>query len=205
MEGAIRLSEFQKARYEEIISQVQGQLVINLGSTFGFQHEYLKERLTNAEIIGIDLEGNPDIKQNLNEPLLVDNQTADTVIAGEILEHLENPLGMIKEVNRVLCDGGIFIITIPNPMSVASLMCNHSEPYEHLYAFHPPYMVNLLQKAGFVPVYVKYIESFHVPKGRMLPGYIITRLFRRFSSNILIVSVKKRGLDGQKGDNGKIL
>jgi len=44
---------------------------------------------------------------------LADNQF-DVIICSEILEHLENPEGMLHSVKGILKEDGIFIVTIPN-------------------------------------------------------------------------------------------
>lgn len=46
----------------------------------------------------------------------------DVVVAVEIIEHLENPMHVFREVSRVIKPGGTFLITTPNvhnPVSVA--------------------------------------------------------------------------------------
>lgn len=56
---------------------------------------------------------------NLNDiapfPELPDN-SFDVVLFGEVFEHLLNhPLGILRELNRVLRPGGLLILTTPNP------------------------------------------------------------------------------------------
>ncbi len=43
------------------------------------------------------------------------DQIFDTVIAGDIIEHLENPSKFLRECNRVLKKEGLLILSTPNP------------------------------------------------------------------------------------------
>ena len=68
--------------------------------------------------IGLDHEGMVHDCQKVdifadayNIPL--DDETVDTVLCSEVLEHLEEPKHALKEMYRVLSNGGISILTMP--------------------------------------------------------------------------------------------
>jgi len=61
------------------------------------------------------------IEQDLNEPVPEHGNAFDVVVAAEIVEHLENPRFMIREVFRILRPGGVALITTPNNESWRSL------------------------------------------------------------------------------------
>lgn len=44
----------------------------------------------------------------------------DVVFALQVIEHLENPFLIMREVKRVLAPGGLFILSIPNPYTLSS-------------------------------------------------------------------------------------
>jgi len=48
----------------------------------------------------------------------------DTIIVGEVLEHLENPSALLREAKKVLKDDGILLISIPNPYNVLTIVAN---------------------------------------------------------------------------------
>ncbi len=53
-------------------------------------------------------------------PIPLDNNSKDVVTAFQFIEHIEDRIGFIKDVYRVLKPGGVFICTTPNiKMSIA--------------------------------------------------------------------------------------
>lgn len=61
--------------------------------------------------IGVDWSGSyhettADIVANLNEPLPIENEVADTVLSLSVMEHLSEPQLMLTEANRILKPGG---------------------------------------------------------------------------------------------------
>lgn len=51
-------------------------------------------------------------------------QSFDTIIAGEIVEHLENPSAFLREARKVLKDNGILLISAPNPYNLLTMFAN---------------------------------------------------------------------------------
>jgi len=62
----------------------------------------------------------PDIITDINDPLPIPNNTADVVVAGEIIEHLINPFRFLLEVRRILKPGGTLVLSTPNIVDVKS-------------------------------------------------------------------------------------
>jgi ubiquinone/menaquinone biosynthesis C-methylase UbiE len=54
--------------------------------------------------------------KNKGENLLFSDNSFDLVIATSVLEHVENPYKVLKEMIRVLSPGGIIFIILPNPI-----------------------------------------------------------------------------------------
>ena len=57
---------------------------------------------------------------DLNEKLSLPDKSFDVVVSVEGIEHLENPHLFLREVNRVLKNGGTLILTTPNIVSLRS-------------------------------------------------------------------------------------
>ena len=61
----------------------------------------------------IDLEGG-DISWDLNNGIPLNNNSVGVLNASHILEHLRNPVHIMAEIHRVLCDGGWAMIEVPS-------------------------------------------------------------------------------------------
>lgn len=67
----------------------------------------------------------PDIEIKLDQPIDIMDNSVNCVVLTEVLEHLYNPLGVLKDLNRVLKPGGFLIGTVPFVMS------EHEQPYDY--------------------------------------------------------------------------
>ena len=66
--------------------------------------------------IGVDTNTsiNPDVMHDLNKfPYPFEDGYSDTVVLDNTLEHLNEPMKVLEEVNRILKDGGECIISVP--------------------------------------------------------------------------------------------
>jgi ubiquinone/menaquinone biosynthesis C-methylase UbiE len=97
-----------------------GNRILDLGAGAGIVRQ-MDFRGTGVEVYGID----PDHRV-LNNPMLdvarvaraeqipFDDRTFDVVFADNVLEHLETPEVVFREVTRVLKPGGVFLFKTPN-------------------------------------------------------------------------------------------
>jgi 2-polyprenyl-3-methyl-5-hydroxy-6-metoxy-1,4-benzoquinol methylase len=76
-----------------------------------FSEEAIKKAIAN----GIDAK-----ICNLDEKIDALDQEYDVVWAGDIIEHVFDPIGLLKEINRVLKSRGILIICIPSDVGLVS-------------------------------------------------------------------------------------
>ena len=83
----------------------------------------------NRECIGVDLEEcieqhqeNITYLQNDISKINLKNDSVDIVISRAVLEHVEHPLNVFKEINRILKVGGKFISLIPNIGDYVSIL-----------------------------------------------------------------------------------
>ena len=57
-----------------------------------------------------------NLDQGINEP----DASVDAVLALEVIEHLENPRGFLREISRVLRAGGGLVLSTPNIVTLGS-------------------------------------------------------------------------------------
>lgn len=77
----------------------------------------------------------------------------DAVVIRHVLEHLPDPARALQEIHRILADGGVVALAVPNIASLAFRL-NGSlwwwiDPPTHLYYFRPRTLRLLLERNGF--------------------------------------------------------
>jgi len=108
-------------------SRIQGSIILDIGfvGKGGKLHKSLREVHPAPVWMGIDT--NLDAVMSLkisntigatafNLPLA--SSSVDTVILAEVVEHLYDIGGIVREVQRVLQAGGLLFLTTPNPYSL---------------------------------------------------------------------------------------
>ena len=67
----------------------------------------------------VDILKGADLKANLNEGLKIKGRY-DTVVAGEVFEHIYKLRKLLKDINKVLTPNGKLIVSIPNVCNLKS-------------------------------------------------------------------------------------
>lgn len=111
----------------------------------------------------------PEIIMDLNtEKIPLKNNSVDIVIAGEIIEHIFNPVRFLSEINRILKYKGTLILSTPNICSLKNrlrmlfnlipehsashLHCDNKDIHhlqDHVGDFNTKTLSNFLKKTGF--------------------------------------------------------
>jgi cyclopropane fatty-acyl-phospholipid synthase-like methyltransferase len=79
----------------------------------------------------------------------------DTIVAAELIEHLERPYDFLRGLGNFLSDDGRIVLSTPNPVSwpVALFEVMRSSKYfysrDHVYYFTPRWMNRMLERCGF--------------------------------------------------------
>lgn len=73
----------------------------------------------------------------------------DSVLAGELVEHLERPNFFLQEGRRVLKKGGLLVLTTPNRKSLVNRIFSSYEKPAHLSLFSKEEIFSLLREEGF--------------------------------------------------------
>ncbi|MBD3233132.1 MAG: methyltransferase domain-containing protein [candidate division Zixibacteria bacterium] len=81
------------------------------------------------------------------------NESFDAVILSSILEHCEEPSDMLREMNRLLKQGGALIAVTPYNEKIIyhqCIHCNKKTPaYAHLHSFREANLGSLIRENGF--------------------------------------------------------
>jgi SAM-dependent methyltransferase len=65
--------------------------------------------------VDVDARRDPEVIHNLDQfPYPFPSSQFSLVEAEHVLEHLENPFGVMKELHRIMKDGGLLIIKVPH-------------------------------------------------------------------------------------------
>jgi len=128
----------------------------------------------------------------------------DLVIAGEIIEHLiYDPMHMLLEARRVLCDGGYLLVTTPNVgsiTSVAKTLDGHDNP--QIFFLYKRPGPGIEEEIGHMREYTAY----ELGEAVKAAGFEVTTLFTTFIDEYsthrpLIRFLEQNGYDtGNRGE-----
>ena len=170
------------SRVRAILQRVRGPSVLDVGCT-GYAgehiearhwvHRHLREKFTdvagidlNADLVRVMTErGYKDVSVADAEDLQLD-RTFDTIVAGQIMEHLSNPGRFLECCRRHLVPGGRLVVTVPYPFALVYLVYalfkyprTSSEPTHTLW-FCPGTMRTLAAHAGFEVRHTELVEDY---------------------------------------------
>jgi len=89
----------------------------------------------------------------------------DTVLLGEVLEHLDRPFEALKEIYRVLTYGGRVIVTVPHAYSLSRVLGvvvknrEQEQNIEHLWLFSRQMLGRLLNRCGFAVTDIRPLKG----------------------------------------------
>ncbi len=145
-------------------------------------------RRNAARYVGIDIEQSEDVVRADAQNFRLGEQF-DLIVAGEIIEHLPNPAGLLESCLKHLAPGGQLIITTPNAFSLihvaqAVLRGRVQNDPAHIMLFDMTTLSHFLQSVGKNRLHgrILYYEE-STPK---LLLYKINKLASAFMSSLAI-------------------
>ncbi len=105
-----------------------------------------------------------DVRLGTLKQLSFEGEAFDVVTMWDVIEHVPDPLGELREVWRILRDGGVLSIITPDAGSlIARLLGARWEEFrrvrEHVYFFSRRTMRETLRKAGFGVLKTEYADK----------------------------------------------
>ena len=91
----------------------------------------------------------------------------DVAVAFSILEHVEDPVGLLRDIHRLLAPGGRLLVSTPNRNDLLLELLPEDYPrffyrVVHLWYFEAASLTALLHRAGFTDVTVRHVHRFDV-------------------------------------------
>ncbi len=90
-----------------------------------------------------DPHGAPEFRVGRGDDIPFDNATVACVTLFDVIEHLDNPIGVLREIDRVLAPGGTFICVTP-----AWQFGGNSDPTFHGYEFNQEELNRIINAPG---------------------------------------------------------
>jgi SAM-dependent methyltransferase len=160
-----------------------GRRVLDVGCRYG---ALTRSYLEGNEVVGVDVDrealaeaaklGIETHWADADAALPFADATFDVVVAGELLEHIRDPAGLIDEAARVLRPGGRFVASVPNGFRLKHRLrfLAGREPEEdptHLHLFSERAIRRML--AGWEEPRLHYVASRFLRLGPHLFGNTI--------------------------------
>jgi SAM-dependent methyltransferase len=135
--------------------------LIDIGAGFGSFCGEVQRRSFFDNVVA--LEPNPFLAEScrakgiatVDQPIETANLSGvkiDMAVAFEVIEHLHEPIDLIRRVHRILPGGGLLVLTCPNVCGFdMQMLQEHSSSVDprHLNLFNPRSLAILLQRCGF--------------------------------------------------------
>jgi len=135
-----------------VLENAKGK-ILDVGFNACSLHEKIVEKFGSNNVFGIDILVDKKYRGNYAkasaEEMPFKDKAFDSIIAGELIEHLKKPELFIKEAKRVLKSSGILIITTPNRKSLINRIFHSYEAPLHFSLFTREELFALLEKNGF--------------------------------------------------------
>jgi len=169
----LRETEFDdKRRYKFIKEKITNKTVLDFGCGAGGFLDLSKK--SAISVSGIELEKalqtsfkqrNLDVFENLSKAQEVDKKY-DVITAFHVVEHLQNPKKVLKELSLLLKDGGEMIVEVPNSEDALLTLYdnnafqNFTYWSQHIFLFNAKTITELVKQAGLEPCWIKHIQRY---------------------------------------------
>ena len=143
---------YDKVMLEILKHVAPTDLILDVGSGISIRRMQLEEAVGDVMSFDVDLDA---------EPFPIDNGVIKIVIHTQTLEHLYNPLFNLREVHRILRQGGTLLLVTPDDHSLMNKF-QHALGVtfmSHFHQFNKTDLVRIISMAGFEVQEVKKIRQ----------------------------------------------
>jgi len=198
-------------RMEFIKKYIKNKVVLNVGCVGTASNEFLQNEISKyaKEVVGIDIDkyGLKKLKNDGYNVIYGDVQDIslnlerqfEVIVAGEIIEHLENQGIFLNNMKRHLVKNGVLIITTPNAREITYIINrlllrirDESEIIDstHLLIHSKQTLIQLLSKYKFDILEIAFLNMYLKSKKKFIIN-LIGRMFPDFYEGILISARNK--------------
>lgn len=180
--------------------------VLDVGCGVGATSAWLRSLYPGTVFVGV--EGNPallgGLKKAVNEAhiadlngLIPDVGKPDVILLLDVLEHLNDPVGVLTHMRGILAPGGTIIISLPNVAHYSvlwSLLRGRFDYTEagimdrtHLHFYYKGSILSLVESAGLTP---RKIHAIGISPKRKVVNDVTLRLFENRIAKQYMVSAQ---------------
>jgi SAM-dependent methyltransferase len=187
--------------------------ILDIGCGYGFFLGEMQQRGWQTQGIEISAVGRAYAQQTWNirvhaeplEALTLPENHFDVVTLFYVIEHLFDPLSLLREVWRILKPGGLLLLRWPHTAPMLKILGPFVKNYDyfhtpfHLYDFSPSTIAKLLEQAGFAGAATR-IGGYSLPAKRLnrwftiLCGSLAETLYLLSARQFLMPGVSKTTL-----------
>jgi ubiquinone/menaquinone biosynthesis C-methylase UbiE len=135
------------------------------------------------------------IPADINSGLPFEDNSFQTVFCSHVIEHVDSPLNLLRESNRVLKNGGALILAVPVEKTIVRLVKeDYFKDHEtHLYGLSVECLDSLIRHAGMQRIRVFYQFPFlsRIPQFRKRLQNIAYGFCQYFSTMYWVVVSSK--------------
>jgi 2-polyprenyl-3-methyl-5-hydroxy-6-metoxy-1,4-benzoquinol methylase len=190
-------SRYDDRRLKLLAALARGRSVLDVGYA-----QQPNPHLHGFHRVGIDLaRPSPDASFRYEEELVGDvrdisgllaGRTFDSIICAEVVEHLENPYQLLRDLRPLLGPGGRLLVSTPNPLAPPVIFAEALRlkqffyTRDHLYYFLPRWVERLFDATGYAVERVK-------PVGLWTPWCAVPYVPVAMSYQVIYVGRSKAG------------
>ena len=159
-------------RFEFIKAKITNKTILDFGCGIGGFLD--KSKQSADKVAGIELEialQTSFKKRGLNVFLNLsaakeNNQKYDIITAFHVVEHLQDPKSILKDLSELLAGGGEMIIEVPNSDDALLTLYENSDfqkfTYwsQHLFLFNAKTMAELIKQVGLKINWIKHVQRY---------------------------------------------